>query len=70
MLTKLLNFDHFGIGLPKSQLVISDGYFDRIAERGDLADVDRNALCNAHIHDSPLNRAVSVDFFYNDVLTC
>lgn len=58
----LFNLDVCGILLTKRKLVVSDGYFDRVAERGNLAYIDLSASRDAHIHDSSFQRAGAVYF--------
>ena len=57
----LFDFDHFGISLPQAQLVAADGDLHGIAQGGNLADVDLNALGDAHVHDPPLDGALPME---------
>ena len=59
----------FGVGFSDGELVSSDGEFHRVSQRRHLADVDLDALCDAHVHDTALDGSLSVEFHHPDRLS-
>ena len=51
------DLDDLGVVLAERQLVAADGNLDGITQRRNLADVDLNALRDAHVHDAALDSA-------------
>ena len=63
-----LDFHHGGVGLADAQFIVAHRQFQRVAQRGHFAQVDRRAFGEPHVHDAPPHRTFAMQPHHSGML--